>query len=162
MIIKDLETAAQAGARIVEVKIHCTVRHSNHPENVVHVDVHVVVVDLLGQSDRTGVQVKSDKGKSAVMMAAIGTDELALADAHVCLVRERLGRARHGVGSSPDAADVCQPDKPVEVRDLRWVVEAGKREGGVQWVVVDEDPEGSKWRAAPGIGLGWPKPSLLA
>jgi hypothetical protein len=61
------------------------VRYSNHPENVVHVDVHVVVVDLLGQSDRTGVQVKSDQGKSAVMMAAIGTNELALAEASLFL-----------------------------------------------------------------------------
>ena len=76
MIIKDLETAhAQTGARIVEVNLNCIVLHSNHPKNVVHVDVHVVVMDLLSEncrSDRTGVQVKSNKGERALMLAAIG------------------------------------------------------------------------------------------
>ena len=111
MIIKDLETAhAQADACIAEVNLYCTVRHSNHPENVVHVDVHVVVVDLLGQycrSDRTGIQVKSDEGESALMMAAIGTDKLALAEAHVGPVRQRLGRSGHRVGSRAATEDVC-------------------------------------------------------
>jgi hypothetical protein len=49
---------------LVKVNIDCSFRDANHPEHIVRVDVHVVVVDLLrnaGLSDRTGVEVKSDK-----------------------------------------------------------------------------------------------------
>jgi hypothetical protein len=158
MIIKDLETAhAQTGARIVEVNLNCIVLHSNHPENVVHVDVHVVVVDLLSEdcrSDRTGVQVKSNKGERALMLAAIGTDEVALAEAHVRPERERLLRSGHRVGSGAAAVDVCQSDKSLEVRDLRRVAEAGKGEGGVQRMVVDEDAKRSQRRATTGDRVG--------
>ena len=158
MILKELEAPhAQAGARMVEVNINCIVLHANHPENVVHVDVHVVVMDLLGKyrrSDRTGVQVKSNKGERALMLAAIGTDELALAEAHVRPEREHLLRSSHRVGSGAAAVDVCQPYKSLEVRDLRRVAEAGKGEGGVQRIVVHEDPKRSQRRAATGDRVG--------
>jgi len=158
MIIKELEVPhAQAGARIVEVNLDCIVLHANHPENVVHVDVHVVVVDLLREcrrSDRTGVQVRSDKGESTLMMAAIGTDELALTEAHVRSVRQLLRGSGLGVGSRATAEDVRQPDKSLEVGDLRRVVEAGKRQGRIQREVVDEDSKRSKWRDAPGDRVG--------
>jgi hypothetical protein len=50
--------------------------------------VYVVVVDLLreiGRSNRTGVQIKSNKGQRALMRLAVRTNKLALTKAHVGL-----------------------------------------------------------------------------
>ena len=122
MVIKNFEVAdTQARLAIIEIYIDCAVRYPNHPENVVRVDVHVEVVNLLGKvgrSDRTGVQVKSDKSESALVVPSIGADELALAETHVRLE----GQLRRGVGESirsgSATANVCQSDESVEIGDL--------------------------------------------
>ena len=72
--------------------------------------MHVVVVDLFnkfGRSNRTGVEVESNKGERASMLPAVGTDEFALAETHVGLERQPRGGARHSVRPCPAAADVC-------------------------------------------------------
>jgi hypothetical protein len=66
------------------------VPHRNHPEHVVPVNMHVVIVNLvcqLGRSNRTGVDVQSNKGERTSVRAAICADEFALAEAHVRLER---------------------------------------------------------------------------
>src|SRR5260370_29444115 len=113
---------SQASPRFVEVNLDGIVRHWDHPEHVVGVDVNVVVVDLfgdVGRSGRTGVEVKSNKGESALMMATVGADELTLTEAHVRPEGERHGAAGHGVCSGPAPADVRQTHKPVEGCNLR-------------------------------------------
>src|SRR5450631_2023387 len=59
----------------------------------------------------------------------------------------------HAVRSGSSAPDVRQTHKPVEVTNLRWVVNVCQRIGGIQRVMVDGDPEGLKWRATPGNRL---------
>jgi len=96
--------------------------------------MHVVVVNLLGQtgrSNRTGIHVKSNKGERAAVLAAIRTDELSLTETHVGLERQRRGGARGRVCSRPAAADVCQSHEPIEVRNLRWVADIGQSIGGI-------------------------------
>src|SRR5580765_7404502 len=120
------------------------VRHWDHPEHVIGVDVHVVVVDLLrdvGRSGRTGVEVKSNKGESALMMATVGADKLTLTEAHVRPEGERRGDAGHGVCSGSATADVRQTHEPVEVCNLRWVADICERGRGVQRVMVDKNPK---------------------
>ena len=129
MIVEGWQTAhAQARPRFVEFDIHGFVRHPNHPEHVVRVDVHIVVVDLVrevGRSDRTGVDVKSNKGKRTLMVSAVRADELALAETHVRLESEGRAHARQSVCAGPAAADMRQAHEPVEVRDLGRIVEVG-------------------------------------
>lgn len=108
----------------------------------------------LGRSGRTGVQVKSNKGKRAFMVVTVCPDELALTEAHVRLERKTCGCARDGVCSHAAAADVRQTNKSVEVCDLRRIVEVRQRDGGIQRIVVDEDPEGSKSLHAPRNWIG--------
>jgi hypothetical protein len=77
--------------------------------------VHVVVVDLLGEfarSDRTGVQVKSDKGEREPIVAAVGADVLALTEPHVRLVRQRRSSAGDSVCSSPPPRMCVRPTNP--------------------------------------------------
>ncbi len=114
--------------------------------------MNVVVVDLfgdVGRSGRTGVEVKSNKGESALMMATVGADELTLTEAHVRPEGERHGAAGHGVCSGPAPADVRQTHKPVEVCNLRRVADIGERCCGVQRVMVDKNAKRLKWRKAP-------------
>jgi hypothetical protein len=122
VIIEDLQpTHVQARSPSAEVYLDGVLPHWDHPEHVVRVDVYVVVVDLFGEdcrSNRTGIQVKSNEGECAHMAAAVRTDELALTEAHVCLERQRGGRARGGVCSGPASANVGQTDEPIEVSDL--------------------------------------------
>jgi hypothetical protein len=48
MVVEDPQLAhAQMGPRIVEVNLDGIVRHRDHPEHPVRVDMRVVVVDLL-------------------------------------------------------------------------------------------------------------------
>ena len=78
---------------VVEVNLDGLVLHRDHPEHVVPVNVRVVVVNLLsevGRSNRTGVQVKSNKGERAFMQAAVRTDEFALTEPHVGLGRQSI------------------------------------------------------------------------
>jgi hypothetical protein len=134
MIIEDLQpTHSKACSRFVEIYFDGVLRDWDHPEHVVRVDVQVEIVDLfreVGRSGRTGVQVKSNKGERALMAAAVRTDELALGEAHVRLERQRHG-TRTCACSSPGAANMRETDEPVEVSDLRRVVDVGKRDSGI-------------------------------
>ena len=91
MIIEDVQSLHfQACLPLVKVNLDGVVFHLDHPEHVVGVDMHVVVMNLLGEhcrSGRTGVQIKSNKGERTLVLLAVRTDELALAEAHVRLVR---------------------------------------------------------------------------
>ena len=114
--------------------------------------MHVVVVDLLrkiGRSDRTDVEVESDKDERTFVLVTVGTDELTLTEAHVRLKTQDHACASAGVCSDPAAANVCQPHEPVEVRDLGWIIEAGQCIRGIKRIMVGEDPEGSNWPVAP-------------
>jgi len=110
MIIEGIQvTDAKAGPRTVEVHFYRVVLHSDHPEHVVTVNVHVVIVNLLneaGRSNRTGVYVESNKGERRLMKVPIRTNELALAEPHVRLERKRRNSARRSVGSSPATTNV--------------------------------------------------------
>ena len=122
VIIEDLQPIhLQARSASVEVYFDGVLPHWDHPEHVVRVDVYVVIVDLFGEecrSNRTGIQVKSNKGERAHMGATVRTHELALTKAHVRLERQRGSRARGCVCSGPAAANVGQTDEPIEVSDL--------------------------------------------
>ena len=91
---------------VVKVDPDGAVPDGNHPEDVVAVDVHVVVVDLCGQSNRTGVQVKSNEDERASVLPAVRTDEFALAETHIGLERQPRGDVLHRVCSHPAAADM--------------------------------------------------------
>src|SRR5215472_17588680 len=109
--------------------------------------MHVVVVNLqeqVGRSNRTGIHVKSNKGERASVLLAVRTDEFTLAETHIGLERQRRGGARPGICSRPATADVSQSHEPVEVRNLRWIVDIGQRLGGIERIMVDEDPERRK------------------
>ena len=109
--------------------------------------MYVVVVDLLkeaGRSNRTGIQVKSNKGERAVMPPAVRSDEFPLAETHVRLERQPYGSAGRGVRSHPTAANVRQTHESVEICDLGWIVDVGQGGGRIQRIMVDEDPEGLK------------------
>jgi hypothetical protein len=90
MVIEDLQSAhAHAGPCVVEIHFDRIVLHGNHPEYVVRIDVHVEVVDLLRQvrrSDRTGIEVQSDKDESPLVTVTVRPDELPLTKSHVRLV----------------------------------------------------------------------------
>jgi len=100
--VRDVEFSV----RIVKMDPDRAVPDWNHPEDVVAVDVHVVVVDLCGQSNRTGVQIKSNKDERATMRLAVGSDECALTETHVRLERHARGSACISVGSRAAATNV--------------------------------------------------------
>lgn len=95
MVIEHIQAAHdQVGARAVEVNLDGIVPNRDHPEYVVSINVDVVVVNLLGEvgrSNRTGVEVKSNKSERASMLSAVHTNELALAETHVGLERQPRG-----------------------------------------------------------------------
>ena len=158
MIVEDTEAFhPKASPRVIEINIDCVVVHRDHPENVIRVDVHIVVMNLLSEnsrSDRTGVQVQSNKRECALMPLTVGTNELALTKAHVSLVRQSHGGAGAGVCPGAAASDVRQPHEAVEISDLGWVIEHGQRKSRVKRIVMDEDSEGSKWRHTPRNRVG--------
>lgn len=100
--VRDVEFSV----RIVKMDPDRAMPDWNHPEDVVAVDVHVVVVDLCGQSNRTGVQIKSNKDERATMLLAVGSDECALTETHVRLERHARGSASISVGSRAAATNV--------------------------------------------------------
>lgn len=110
VIVENIEIAhQQPRMRTVEINLDRIVSHRDHPEHVVSIHMHVVIVDLLnqfGRSNRTGVQIKSNKGERALMLPAVGTDEPALAKSHVGLERQPRGGARHGVRPCSAATDM--------------------------------------------------------
>jgi hypothetical protein len=122
MIVEYIQTPdSKARLRSPEVNIDCAVRETDHPEDVIHIDVNVVIMNLLSKicrSDRTVVDVQSDKRKCSFVATAVRADELALAETHVRLVGHGRGRARERVCRGPAAADVYHSHEPVEVRDL--------------------------------------------
>lgn len=110
VVIKDREIVhAQSRPLLVEINIDCIVRHPNHPEHLIRVNVHIVVVDLvseIGRSDRTGVQVKSNKGERAFVMVSITSNERPLTEAHVCPKGEGHAGPGRRVGSCAAASNV--------------------------------------------------------
>src|SRR5215831_16021177 len=84
------------GLCVIKVNLHGVVSCGDHPEDVVAIDVYVVIVDLgweRGRSNRTGVQIESNKDLRALMHAAVCTDECAFAKTHVGLIGQRHGCA---------------------------------------------------------------------
>ena len=110
MVVEDVHAKhLKAGSLAVKVNVDGIMPHRDHPEYVVTVHVHVVVVDLLidaGRSNRTGVQIESNEGECAPMLLAIRAYEPALAEAHVGLEGQPCRGSRGGVCSSPAAAYV--------------------------------------------------------
>ena len=124
MIVEDVQiTHLQSSLRVVEIDLYGVVPHGNHPEDVVPVNSHVVIMDLLsyGQGVRSNwnrVEVQSNKTEGTVMLLTVRTDESALTEAHVGPERQFRNSTSHGVGSRSAALDVRQSDETVEVRDL--------------------------------------------
>lgn len=79
------------------------------------------------------------------METTVNADEVALAKAHIRLVRKWRGDTRGSVGSGPAATDVRQTNQPIEVCDLRRIVNVCQRVGGIQRVVMDGDSERIEW-----------------
>ena len=157
VVVEDVQVAhAQPGPRVVEVNLDRVVPHRNHPEHIVPVNVHVIVVDLLGELGRsnwTGEQVQSNMDERAFMLAAVRSDKFAMVEPHVRLERQRHADACR-VCSGAAAPDVSSTHEPVEVGNMRLVVEIGKRFGCVQSMVVDENSEGFERRDALGNRIG--------
>jgi hypothetical protein len=121
MVVKQLQPAhAKASPGVVEIHLNGIMPHWNHPEYIVRIDVYVEIMDLLreiGRSDRTGVEVQSNKSERALVAATVRPDEFPLAESHIRLVREthRFTGARR---AGPAASDMCEAYKPIEVRYL--------------------------------------------
>src|SRR5712692_676607 len=105
--------------------------HRDHPEHIVSINMCVVVVNLVGQSDRTGIQVKSNKGERASVLLAVRTDEFSLAEIHIGLERQWRGGTRRGVCSRPAPDDVRQSREAIEISNLRGVADIGQRGAGM-------------------------------
>ena len=122
MVIEQRQVVhAQPCPHVIEIHFDGIVSYRDHPENVVGVDVHVVVVDLLGEinrSDRSGIKVQSNKGERALVLVAVHVDKTALTEAHVRLERQNGRGPRDGVRSRAAAADVRQAYESIEVGDL--------------------------------------------
>lgn len=108
MVVEDVHAARpKARPLAVEVNFDRIMPYRDHPEYVVPVHMHVVVVDLLidaGRSNRTGVQIESNKGECPSMLLPVGAYEPALAEAHVGLESQPCRGSGGGVCSSPAPA----------------------------------------------------------
>ena len=157
VVIEDLQpTHLQARPPVVKVNRDGVVFHFDHPEYVVRVDMHVIVMNLLDEhcrSGRTGIQVKSNKGERPPVLPAVRTNELALTEAHVCLVRQRRGDTPSGLCSRPASADMCQTHEPVEVCDLRRSLILASATVGLSGLSWMKTPNGLNGARPPGIGL---------
>ncbi len=153
MIVEDAQVGhAQSSVRSIKVDLDGTVLHRNHPEDVVAVNMRVVVVNLLnetGRSNRTGVQIKSNKGERGMMLLSVRTDKSSLTEPHVSLKGQRSSGASHRVCSCPAAANVCQTYESIEVCDLRRIVDVRQRVCGIQRIVVNKDSVGLECGDAP-------------
>lgn len=122
MVVVNAKVAdEQPSTTLIEVNLNGAVFHFDHPEYVVRVDVDVEVMNLLREicrPHRASVQVKSNKNERTVMWGPVDTDELALAEAHVRLVRKRCRIACGSVRSGPTTPDMRQSHEAVEVGDL--------------------------------------------
>lgn len=150
VVVEDVQVAdAQASVRAVKINFQGVAAHGDHPEDVIAIDVHVVVVSLLreiGRSSRTGIDVESNKGERTVVLPAVRADEFAPAEAHVGLE----GQAQ-ATRSRTAAADVGEPDEPVEVSNLRRVIDAAER--FFERIVMDEGTERRERSDAPRNGV---------
>ena len=112
MVVVDGQIAyVQPSTTLVEINLDGIVFHFHHPEHVVRVNMHIEVVILLREvcrPNRASVEVKSNKDECAVMLRPVNTDELALAEAHVRLIRQRCGDSCSRVRSGSATADVRQ------------------------------------------------------
>ena len=124
MVIVDVQIFdAQAGRSPVEVNLEGVVFDLYHPEHVVRVDVHVVIVNLMteiesGRSGRIGIQVQSNKGERALVLSTVHADEPAFTKAHVRSEPQNRRFARNGVRSGAAAVNIRQAYEPVEVSNL--------------------------------------------
>jgi len=89
MVVENIQAAdEEARPSIIEVDFDGAVFHRDHPEYIVTIDVHIIVVNLInefGRSYRTGIEVKSNKSKRTSVLVAVRTDESALAETHIRL-----------------------------------------------------------------------------
>src|SRR5262249_4225170 len=129
----------QRGGRIVQVNRHTLRRDCNRPEQAVRSDPRAVVMDLLqqiGRSNWTGINVQSDEDKGAVMVAAIRTDVCTLHETDVGSERERHRESC----AHPGATNARIPDEAMEIGDRRGLGEIGQRgPWWWEWIMVDQD-----------------------
>ena len=84
MIVEDFQVAhRQSSLRLVEVDFYGVASHWDHPENVAPVNSYVVIMDLLSyrqgvRSNWNGIEVKSDKTESTVMLVPVRADDSAV------------------------------------------------------------------------------------
>lgn len=138
MIVEGVHiTHFQSGFRFVEVDHDRIVVRGDHPEHIVAIDVYVVVMDLVKggegacRSNRTGVEIKSNKDLRASMHAAVCTDEFALAKAHIRSKRQSHRFACIGVRSRPLAMNIGQAHEAIEICNLRRIVDIGQRDSRI-------------------------------
>ena len=81
----------------------------------------------VGRSDWTGIEVKSNKGESALMTVTVRADEGALVKAIVNLEGQVRRFASNGIGPHTAALNARQSHKSVEVRDRRDFVDLRQR-----------------------------------
>src|SRR5262249_19193000 len=120
---RRLETE-QRPAR-AKIDVHAVARHWNRPEQSIRGDMRIVVVNLLseiGRSNWTVVDVQSDESKCGVVVFAVNSYVFADHEPHV-----RLERKRGEPCTAPAASNAVQPDKAVEIGDLRQFVEVRQR-----------------------------------
>ena len=109
---------------IIEIDFDGVVRHWDYPEKTVGRDTRTVVMNLLediGRSYRTGVEVESDKHEGTMMVVAIFSNVFALHGSHVSAKRERSSNT----GSSSATSDHGVGNQTVEVADLGRITDAG-------------------------------------
>src|SRR5215831_12472428 len=114
------------GLCVIKVNLHGVVSCGNHPEDVVAIDVYVVVVNLRwerGRSNRTGVQIESNKDLRAMVHAAVCTNKFAFAETHVRLICQRHG-CPGAVCPGTSATNMGQSHEAIEICNLRRVVDA--------------------------------------
>src|SRR5215831_13191046 len=113
------------GLCVIKVNLHGVVFCGNHPEDVVAIDVYVVIVDLRwerGRSNRTGVQIESNKDLGAMMHVAVCTNKFAFTETHVRLICQRRGRPS-AVCPRTSATNMGQSYEAIEICNLRRVVD---------------------------------------
>jgi len=114
-------------------------------------------VDLfseISRSSRTGIDIESNKGESALVSTAMVIDEFARAESHVCLERHGRTDARGRVRPDAGSANVRKTNEPFEVCYLAGVVDVRNRDGGIQRKVVDHDRERFERSHAPRNRIG--------
>src|SRR5215831_18511242 len=115
------------GLCVIKVNLHGVISCGNHPEDVVAINVYVVVVDLrweCSRSNRTGVEIESNKDLRAMVNTAVCTDEFAFTKTHIRLICQRDG-CPGAVLSRSSATNMSQSHEAIEICNLRRVVDTG-------------------------------------